>query len=488
MNVLLINPTYHTFFSLGLSFGEPLGLAYIAAVIERSTKHHVEIIDSVGLSHAFDKENDTLRIGLPVEELLAMVKERDPDIVGVSLITSLYAQEIISFLKEIKRIKPDVLLMVGGAHATLEWKRCIKEPSIDIIVMGEGERTVVELLESIEIQSPLESIRGIVFKNKDEVPVKTAEREPVNIESLPFPARHLLPMHNYFKHRPRYYYMRHPVASIMTSRACPFNCIFCSTTLLWGRKFRGNSPKNVVDEMAHLHNEYGVREFLINDDSFTADRSRVIGICDEIINRGLDIRYQIPPGVNLHLLDEELLIKFKRSGLYVINPQFETGNPKTVKYIRKPINLAKGVEIIDKANQLGFWTKTNILLGFPKETKEDIETTIQFIEKLNVDAVNIVLPIAYSHTDLGKDYIKHGLMAPDQTAARTCDSLHFTKEQLEEIRLSAVRRFNKARIRRFLSPKYVLVGFFPKINDVEKLWLFVRRMWFGVFQRFYKNI
>jgi radical SAM superfamily enzyme len=202
----------------------------------------------------------------------------------------------------------------------------------------------------------------------------------------------------------------------------------------------------------------------------------------------LDIRYQIPPGVNLHLLDEELLTKFKQSGLYVINPQFETGNQETVRYIRKPINLAKGVEIIDKANQMGFWTKTNIILGFPNETREDIETTIRFVENLNIDAVNIVLPIAYSHTDLGKDYIRLGLMASDQIAARTCDSLHFTKEQLEEFRLSAIRRFNKARIRRFLSPRYIVVSFFPKVNDIEKLWLFARRLWFGLFQRFYKNM
>ncbi len=488
MKVLLINPTYHTFFSLGLSFGEPLGLAYIAALIERDTKHRVEILDSVGLSHDFDKKNDTLRIGLPVGEVLNMVKEKEPDIIGVSLITSLYAQEIIDFLKEIKKIKPDVQIMVGGAHATLEWARCIEESAIDIIVMGEGERTVVELLESMETGSPLESVKGIVFKDKGGVPIKTAGREPIDVETLPFPARHLLPMGNYFRYRPRYYYMRHPVASIITSRACPFNCIFCSTTLLWGRKYRGNSPKKVVDEMAHLHDTYGVREFLINDDSFIADRPRVIGICDEIINRGLDIRYQIPPGVNLHLLDEELLLKLKRSGLYVINPQFETGDPKTVKYIRKPIDLTKGAEIIDKANRLGLWTKTNIILGFPNETKEDIETTLQFVEKLGVDAADFVLPIVYSHTDLGKDYIKLGLMAPDQTAARTCDSLHFTKEQLEEIRLSAIRRFNKARMRRFLSPSYVFFGFLPKINSAEKLWLFVRRMWYGAFQRFYRNI
>lgn len=488
MNVLLINPTYHTFYSLGLSFGEPLGLAYIAAVIERDTKHHVEIIDSVGLSHDFDKKNGTMRMGLPAREVLEMVNERDPDIIGVSLITSLYAQEILDFLKEIKRIKPGVPLMIGGAHATLEWKRCINEPFVDIIVMGEGENTVVELLESIETRSALESVKGIVFKDKNGIPVKTEERDPADIESLPFPARHLLPMQNYLKHRPRYYYMRHPVASIITSRACPFNCIFCSTALLWGKKFRGNSPKKTVDEIEYLRNEYGVREFLINDDSFAANRSRVVGICDEIINRGLDIRYQIPPGINLHLLDEELLIKFKRSGLYILNPQVETGNPETIKYIRKPINLTNGIEIIDKANQIGFWTRTNIILGFPNETRENIETTIRFVEKLCVDTINIVLPIAYAHTDLGKDYIKYGLMAPDQTAARTCDSLHFTKERLEEFRLSAIRRFNKARMRRFLSLKYILTRFLPKINDTEKLWLFLRRMWFEVFQRFYKNM
>jgi anaerobic magnesium-protoporphyrin IX monomethyl ester cyclase len=479
MNVLLVNPTFYTSGSLGTSFGEPLGLAYIAAAIEQEKNHHVDVVDSVGLSNTFEKINGKTRIGLPVDELISRIGEKDPDIIGMSFITSIHADEMVDILQRIKKVQPGIPIVVGGAHVTLEYQKCIGEDCIDIIVLGEGEKTIVELLNALQDKKDLSTVRGIVFKNGAGDVVCTQEREPVDIEQLPLPARHLFPMKNYLKNRPSHYYMRNPVASLITSRACPFHCIFCSTTLLWGRRYRARSPKKVVDEIEMLQKDYGVREFLINDDSFTADKKRAMAICDEIIARKLDIRYQIPPGVNLHLLDDELLVKFKNSGLYILNAQFETGNPKTVKYIRKPINLEKGRFVIDKANKLGMWTKTNIIIGFPEETKEDIETTIQFVENLKVDNVFFLLPIVFFHTDLGKDYIKKGLIEANLANARTCDSLHLTLESLEALRHQAMVRFQLARLKRFLNPFYVLFEFLPKINSPEKFYHFIRRIWYG---------
>jgi radical SAM superfamily enzyme YgiQ (UPF0313 family) len=296
-------------------------------------------------------------------------------------------------------------------------------------------------------------------------------------------------MNNYFRRQPRYYYMRRPVATIITSRACPYKCVFCSTTLLWGRRFRGRSPQSVVDEMKHCIAAYGVAEFLINDDCFLGDKKRALDLCDLIVGAGLDIRFQIPPGVNLHHLDEKLLRALKAAGLYVIQPEFESGNPRTIDYIRKPIDLDKGKAVIRTANRLGLWTKTNIIIGFPRETREDIELSIRFAERLEVDAINFLLPIPYRHTDLGRDYMKLGLMesAPDGEAY-ACDSLHFPKERLERFRRGAMRRFAVRRILRFFNPRYVLFNFFPKIGTPERLGLFCRRLFFGTFRFLFNDL
>jgi magnesium-protoporphyrin IX monomethyl ester (oxidative) cyclase len=480
MKVCLLNPTYYTSRSIGLSYGEPLGIAYIAASILKNSHHNVSIVDSVGLTTEFRMVKGIMRIGLADDEVIDLILKTNCDVLGISLIGSMYASEILEFIGKFKKIRPDILIIVGGPHATFEHKDVMDKAPVDIIVYGEGEGTIVELLDFIEEGKDIGSVKGIIYRDETGL-VKTDARDPEPVESIPWPARHLLPMQNYLKNKAYHYFLQKPQATIITSRACPYNCIFCSTTLFWKRKYRARNPVDVVDEIEFLKNEYGVMEIGINDDCFLGNSKRVEQLCDELINRNLGITYQVQPGVNLSLLDENLLIKLKQSGLYIISPQIESGNPKTVKYIRKNIDLEKGKKIMKKANQLGMWTQTNIIIGFPDETLDDIKTSIRYAEKLQVDQVNYILPILFPHTDLHNDYLNKKLIDENFSYNQSSNSRYLKVEAIDKIRQGAQFKYNFIRLFQILNPFYFFTDFFPKINTKKKFMFFTKRVFFQIF-------
>ena len=229
MKVLLVNPTFHSRYPLGVSYGEPLGLAYIAAALEADGRHSVEMVDSVGLATSFPKSGGMLRIGIAENELLSLLAKRTADLIGVSLISSVHAPEILSFINHLKELHPHTPIVVGGSHATLEWEATLAHGAIDYVVLGEGEATMVALTQRLSEKGDVAGVAGLAYRTASGSVARTPDREALPVDTIAPPARHLLPMANYFAHQPRHYYMRHPVATIITSRACPYNCIFCST-------------------------------------------------------------------------------------------------------------------------------------------------------------------------------------------------------------------------------------------------------------------
>jgi len=476
VKTLLINPSFESVLDIGLSYSEPLGLAYIAAAIEKSGNHYVDILDGVGLATGFQKRGEKIGIGLSDDRLLSMISERTFDVIGVSVISSFYAAEILRFIGKLKNRFPNVPIIIGGAHATFEWESCMATGRVDYIVLGEGEGTINELLDAIAGSVDIRKVKGVVFRDHNGVATRNEPRKALPIDGIPWPARHLIPMQNYFRLRPRQYLIRIPAASIFTSRACPYSCVFCSTRRFWGRNWRGRKPADVVDEMQHLCQAYGVREFLIQDDNFLANPKRVEGICDEIIKRRLDIRWQIPPGVSVWLLTPSLLEKMHGAGLYIIRPQIETGNPTTLTYINKPIDLEHARKIIRYANRLGIWTHTNFIIGFYFESREDIDRTVRFAESLGVDNLNYYIAVPYRHTPMYDDYLQAGLIEPDQPPKTACDIEHFTAREIVRIRDQAQARYLKVRLRQLLDPRVLINEMMPKINSAEKLAFLFRRL------------
>jgi len=479
MKILLIYPTYYSSMSLGLSYAEPLGLAYIAAAILQDGKHEVEILDSVGLAEDFTSRNDTAkyRIGLEQDALFRIMAEKQFDVIGITiakLYTADYEQN--SFIAGIKAAYPKIPIIVGGPEVTLEWDKYITGQNIDYIVLGEGEKTIVELLDAISAGGGFDQVDGIVYRTGEGKIIETKAREPLDIENISYPARHLLPMKNYFRFRPGKYYMRKPAASMLTSRACPFGCAFCNEKTIWGRKWRGRTPESVVDEIQHMISEYEIREILIQDVNFLADPRRAEAICDEIISRKRDISLHVQPGFSIWLLNKELVNKLKQCGLYVLCAQIETGSQKALRYINKNIDFDHVREIMRYANRAGLWTQTNIILGFHFETRQDIEESIRFAESLHIDQIKYFPLRVLRHTKVYDDFLSEGLIQPDIPFTYPVGTQHLSSEDI----LGFVNKANKShlfkRMLQIANPIHFYREILTKLNSVEKIKFFCRRI------------
>ncbi len=226
----------------------PLGLAYIAAMLEKSG-HSVKIVDC--LIEGFNirkKMGNNVRIGLSEEDIIKKVQNFLPNVVGISNNFTLYDKDAIALSKLIKNKFPDVLLVLGGAHVTMEYPKIIKLPFVDVVVRGEGEYTFEELLNAVSNKEPLNNIKGIVWKKEDSSIVENELREPIGVlDELPMPAYHLLKMELYLKQKSNNFAFskNFPIGHMITSRGCAYNCIFCSTTKNF-KKFRSRSPEKVL--------------------------------------------------------------------------------------------------------------------------------------------------------------------------------------------------------------------------------------------------
>ena len=484
MRILLINPGFRTETTgggLGLIHVEPLGLAYIAAVVEQSERHSVDVLDSVGLAGDLVEEDNVYRIGLSDDEFNQHLSSRSFDCIGITVVQEFIHGEksLYPLFAHLKNRFPDVPIILGGPTATIEWKTLAQDPNVDVVVKYEGEGTILELLDVLEDGKDISKVAGIAYKGPEGDVRVTPERDPYPIDELPLPARHLLPIERYKKRRADLSRTGTPALTIYTSRACPFSCNFCNLHMVWGQKWRGRSAKLVVDEMQHIVETYGVNRILVEDSNFGTKKSRVIDICDEIIKRGLKIDWYTEPGYMLQLLDEKLLKKLRSAGMYQITAQVESGLPKTLKYMNKPLDLNHARKIVKAANRLGMIMNSNLIIGFWNETREDIEESIRNAESLRLDGIGYLTPIPMTGTSLRSDYLREGLIdekTPVEDLEIPVKSLTMTSKEISHMHQQANQNHRGIRLRQLFSPAGIFYEFLPKIfSQSEKLMLELRR-------------
>lgn len=364
----------------------PLGLAYIAAVL-RSQGYSVRIID-------MNVEIKSL------QELEKICEKEKPDIIGVSSTTITY-NTCVNILKHVKTFLPSAIRVVGGPHASIMPHEFLDYS--DFVVYGEGEYTMLELIKTLENNGDPSTIKGLIFKGNKEV-IKTDIRPLINdLDNLPLPARYLLPMEAYNDNK----------GAILTSRGCPFNCIFCNSHLIFGKKFRARSPKNVVDEIEYLIKAYNVQVIRILDDMFTLNRKRVLEICDEILNRGLNIGWELTNGTRVDKVDKELLEKMHEAGCYRIYYGIESGSEKVLKLLRKDIKLDQVRRVVKWTKEIGIEVGGFFMIGGPGETMETLKETENFIDELDLDYVHLSIATPYPRTDFWNWVLKNGRFVTD---------------------------------------------------------------------------
>ena len=288
---------------------------------------------------------------------------------------------------KIKQINNKIITILYGQHPSARPKACLEKEGIDFVVIGEAENTVMELVKSLNQGfSKPEKIKGLAFIKNNKVVITPVRPVIEDLDSLPLPARHLLPMNEYaiaVKETPLRGVIRKPWTIMITSRGCPFRCVFCTHHTVWGRKWRGRSPQNVVAEIEHLVKIYGIKQIDFLDDNMTLDRNRMENICDLIIQKKIRVEWFTPSGVRADTLDESLLRKMKKAGCKKIRVAPESGVQKIVDtVIKKNLDLNSVEKAVKICKKIGLKVGCFFVIGLIGETKDDIKATINFAYKL----------------------------------------------------------------------------------------------------------
>ncbi|MBU0957473.1 MAG: B12-binding domain-containing radical SAM protein [Nanoarchaeota archaeon] len=477
--ILLINPPLSGSLTSGIfTVKVPLGLAYIASYLE---KHNFkpEILDCMAYYENIKKlSKNNYRIGLSEKEIIKKLKQFNPDIVGVSGSYTIHEKDSFAIADLVKK-HTKALVVFGGAHTSAIPHSVLKNKNVDIAVIGEGELTFLDIVKNHKTKK-LYNLKGIAFRKQKSIKINPIKEYIENLDDLPFPAHHLLPMEKYLKHpQNSFANMRGPTTEIITSRGCPYNCIFCSIHTVWGKKWRARSAKNVVDELEHLHKKYKIKEFRFFDDNLTWKKDRIMEICNEIIQRKLKIKWDTPNGVAIATLDEEVLKKMKQAGYYKIVMGIESGSEQTLRFMRKPVMLKKAREIIKICNKLGIWTWSTFVIGFPDESIKEIQKTIDFSKNSGLNFATFYIAQPYEGTDMydvykKKGLLKDGLSNQSSVTNSKYDTNHFTAEQLAKIQKNAYSGFIKHRMISYLNPIKLYKEFLNRIKSFEDLYYVLR--------------
>ena len=306
MKVLLVSPpTESALRRIMGTTGPPLGLAYVASMVK--DEHDVKIIDSIAE-------------GYGKEDVATIIRNFDPDVVGLTATTSMMpdAYEIAKIAKEVNE---NVKIILGGPHATF-----MPERTIDFIVRGEGEHAFKELVDALERDGDLKGINGLTFKRNGKIINNPPRKLIKNIDEIPIPSYDLLPMKKYKLNKIEF-------GTIITSRGCPFNCTFCSSSLQFGKKWRAHSVERTIDELSLLRDEYGKKEIEFLDDTFTLLKPRAIAIANKIREERLDISWAASSRVDT--FSTEIANAIKNGGAHTVYFGIESGSQKTLDFIGK---------------------------------------------------------------------------------------------------------------------------------------------------------
>ena len=381
MKGLFIRPCYsyvYSRFKLGQACDvvPPLGYLYLASYLEVNG-HKIEIID--GEIERLDKH-----------QIVNQVLASKPDFVGIGATTPEFADSS-DILHKIKELAPHIITVIGGPHSSALPKETLKEnPHIDYVVRNEGEQTLLELLNILDDRGDVSGIRGLTYKKEVDV-ISNKDREPIpDLDTLPFPARHLIDNKRY----------SHPIfgkrglaqaTSMITSRGCPYRCVFCYRSKERS-KTRFRSPSNIVDEIEEVVNRYNIKFISFHDDTLTLHRKRVLKMCDEIIERGLYIQWFCLARADT--LDRELLIKMKKAGLIGLSIGVESGNQKILDSAKKETRLEQYRVAFKLLANIEIETRGSFMFGLPHETTKTMRDTINFAKSLDLNKAffNITTP------------------------------------------------------------------------------------------------
>jgi len=393
----------------------PIGISYIAALLERDG-YEVGIVDAVveGYYHEEPLGNNIIRYGLSFDDITKRVADFNPDVVGVSNLFSSSADDSIRVCSAVKAAGRDIVTMIGGPHPSAIPEHPLSSPDVDFAMLGEGEIPAQTLMHALE-KGDETLLEGVAFI-KDGRMVRYERKKFVeDLDSLPFPARHLLAMDKYLAISNAFLTTRRtPFTPMITSRGCPAKCTFCPVHAAWGKQWRARSPENVIAEIDELVNKYGIREIHFDDDNITLDKARAMKLFQMMIDRKYDLIWTAPSGIALWALDDDLIEKMAESGCYKLFMAIESGDEYVLKHIiRKPLKLKNVLPLAKKIRSVGIEMEAFFVVGMPGETREQLRQTFRFARKLDADNTLYFYANPIPGSPLYDESLKHQYLAKE---------------------------------------------------------------------------
>ncbi len=448
MRVLLIRPN-----SSMKSTYVPLGIGYIADAA-RKAGHEVLVLDARLLR-------------MEPKAVTAYIGDASPDIVGLSAM-HFEKQETKSLASLLRKNKSDFPVILGGPLVSTSGEEFVSEELVDIAVMGEGEVSFITYLEVLQTGQSLENVPGIIYRRDGQLIINQLAPFIDDLDNRT-PAWDIIGLEKYqgFLSRSRMGILHGSErgATIFTSRGCPFGCIYCHN--MFGRKFRPRSPEAVLSEITTLKREYLIKELEIVDDCFNLDLNRAKQITRGIIDLDLNLSISFPNGLRADRMDEELIDLLKGAGAYRINYAVETASPRLQKLIHKNLDLERTRQVIDYTSRKGILTFGFFMLGFPTETEEEMDMTVEYALKSSFHTAYFFYVNPFPGTELALKYLPESVVA-DETDEMAYFDL---RVNLSEVPDSVLRNINKQAYKRFyFSPRRMWRTFRVVPKNARTIW------------------
>mgnify|MGYP003976459865 CR=1 FL=1 len=371
----------------GIGSKPPLGILYIASYVLENSIHEVTVLDMMARS-------------LDDEEIVKKIRTISPHVIGVSCWTDFW-YPVYRLINLIKKNFPDVHITLGGPHVGIYPKETLSNEYVDSIIVGDGESSMLNLLNYLTYGEPL--FKEGVYLKTNPFPGEFSFHIEKNLDNLPIPARKLLPLEDYTSVLAK----DSRITTMLTSRGCPFKCVYCKLNF---QSTVYRSAENVIDEMEQIQ-EMGIRELEIYDDTFTWSEKRVEKICRGIIQRKIVLSWAVRDRVSS--ITEKTLELMKRAGCNRIHLGIETGNSEILKNIKKKITLEEAVKSVTLAKKAGLKVLTYFMVGLPGETEKEVMETIDFAISLNSDYAEFNICIPYPGTEMYLNGISRSIIPAD---------------------------------------------------------------------------
>ncbi|MFC1594656.1 B12-binding domain-containing radical SAM protein [Candidatus Omnitrophota bacterium] len=470
MKVTFINPDIVEFFNEPYA---PVTLGYLAAMLE-PLEIQVNILD------------------LKIEKYWRYkLSTLNPDYIGITATSYTFGKvlEIIKACKKICKAK----IIIGGAHPTLFQESLFRFADIDYVVFGEGEYTIRELFQRIKHGQSFRGVNGLIYRHKGSVVKNLPRTFENNIDSIPFPSWHLINLRKY------------SFIPLVTSRGCPYSCVFCVTGKLQGKRWRARSAENILNELEYLHRKFAVRYFMLRADNFFVSKERVFDICEGIMKKRLDICWSVASG-RLDLVDKSMLEAMKRSGCESVSFGIESGSDEILENIKKGFTVKRIERSVELAIGAGLIVYGSFMIGNPGETPETAQKTIEFMKKLFSCGLSprystLCTPTPFSGTELEawvkengtflvNEVIKYPLVNVTNDLRPVFETPQFSKRQRIKAMQHAQRELSKClltykenQLKTLLKTKSNFAYWINKINGIKSpkdlLKVFWRTLLFG---------